>query len=221
MATIKRKTSEPYVLDEAAIKVALIDRVLCDLGAHDFITRELPYSFNRRRADLAIIGQQFTGFEIKSDVDNLNKLDEQIAAYNKSFHLTYIATTEKHLNNIRKSVPRSVGIYLFAPDGMQRIRKAVPRKRLDRARLLSMIDRKTIERALINKRTNSTLLKKMAIEDIYDFAAQALTQEQIEGLVRMELRVKYSGGFSLFMSERGEGTVTDDLLLLGIEREIF
>lgn len=220
MATMERKISEPDVLNEAAIKVALIDHVINDVEEGGFITRELPYSFNRRRADLVIIGQHFTAFEIKSDIDNLGKLNEQIHAYKKSFHSLYVVTTEKHLGIIKKMTPRNVGVYLFTSVGIQKIRNATIRKRLDKKRLLSLIDRSAIEQALINKQIKSSQLKRMTVEGLYNLAARILNQTKIEVLVQTELRLKYLGGYALFLSERGRATVTDDLLLLGKEREI-
>jgi hypothetical protein len=220
MKISERRLSEPYLLNEATIKAALIDYVIGDIGAHDCITRELPYSFNRRRADLVIIGKHFTAFEIKSDFDNLEKLSNQLREYKKSFHVTYVVSTQKHIDSIRKSAPKAVGIFLMSSEGIKQIRKALVRKRLEKVQLVSMVDRRTIERALVDQRIKSSLLNKMTLENLYDLASKSLTQERIEGLVRKELLSKYSRGFSLFMSERGEATLTDDLLLLGMERII-
>ena len=221
MSKTDHKLSTRIESNETAIKVALIDYLVSKISADSFITKELPYSFNRRRADLVVVGEQLVAFEIKSDIDNLDKLCEQIDSYNKSFHSTYIVTTEKHLNSVRKKSPSNVGIYIFKSGSINKIRKPSKRKRLDKRNLMSMIDRNVIEKNIVSRHIKHSNLKAMYMEELYELATSILNQREIEIIVRNTLSQKYLEGYSLFISERGEKTLEDDLPLLGKARNII
>lgn len=75
-----------------------------------FILEELGLSHGRCRADIAVLGTIFTGFEIKSNTDSLRRLKTQVRFYNAIFDRIYIISGDKHLNKIKKSVPKWWGI---------------------------------------------------------------------------------------------------------------
>ncbi|XWO14140.1 hypothetical protein HPDP_00857 [Candidatus Hepatincola sp. Pdp] len=104
----------------------------------DLLALEVNYAKNSRRADCLIISKStMTAIEIKSDGDNLYKLNNQIKDYKKSFDYTYVLTTPKHLNSIKQK--RGIGILLFKNQQITLIKPAIQQKELNKEYLLSML----------------------------------------------------------------------------------
>lgn len=112
--------------DEKVITCRLID-YLEDEFQFDFIAREVPFFSMRRRADIVAVdrkGNSTYGFEIKSDVDTLNRLEPQLEDYRLTFNYVYVVTTEKHVETV-KSHGLWFGVLVFNNEGLIRcIRRA-------------------------------------------------------------------------------------------------
>lgn len=65
------------------------------------------------RIDVAVINGVLHGYEIKSEVDTLNRLPNQINYYNKSLEKISVVTNKSHLKQIRELVPRWWGLILI------------------------------------------------------------------------------------------------------------
>ncbi len=68
---------------------------------------------NGSRADFLSINGKSTSYEIKSELDNLNKLNKQISDYLEVFEYNYLILDEKHISKISKSLPDSIGILSY------------------------------------------------------------------------------------------------------------
>lgn len=90
-------------------------------------------------------------FEIKSDKDNLKRLEEQVKTYQKAFTRVVVFTTEKHLNKVLKIYEDTeIGIAILDGDTMKIIQ--APRgceKYLDYRTLFSMLHKKEFEALVI------------------------------------------------------------------------
>lgn len=65
------------------------------------IGHEVLYSQNQRRADLVVIKQDLMyALEIKSDIDTINRLNDQIKDYLSTFDFVSVITTSKHIKEI-------------------------------------------------------------------------------------------------------------------------
>ena len=71
---------------------------------------ELGLHHGRCRADIAVINGQLIGYEIKSDVDSLRRLDNQIASYDAVFDRTHIIATPRHLIDVTTMIPDWWGV---------------------------------------------------------------------------------------------------------------
>lgn len=71
---------------------------------------ELGLQHGRCRADIAVINSHIIGYEIKSDVDSLHRLHNQIEGYNAIFDRTSIVVSERHLAEAIASVPQWWGV---------------------------------------------------------------------------------------------------------------
>ena len=94
--TLKRELAYKYVTEESNTQI--VDEL--DLAAASV------------RIDVAVINGHFHGFEIKSGVDTLNRLPDQLLGYQKVFDFITVVTEKKHLKHVREIAPKWVGISL-------------------------------------------------------------------------------------------------------------
>lgn len=89
------------------------------------ILKELHICNGSSVADLAIINGSLYAFEIKSDVDTLNRLPLQINHYNKVFDYITIVTGENHLKKATEIVPDFWGIWTVATLNGQTVKTVI------------------------------------------------------------------------------------------------
>ena len=131
--------------NESSMLTSLIE-YLEATSTFDFIAREVPFSYRLRRADL-VVGEKdsfrTTAYEIKSDSDNLLKIEEQLKDYKEVFNYVYVVTTKKHLKNVRK-IGLWFGIIIIDGDKtVTVIRKARFRSRLNLSKIKSSMIKDT------------------------------------------------------------------------------
>lgn len=61
------------------------------------------------------------GIEIKSDKDNVARLDKQLEAYKKYFDYVYVVVTSKNIEGVVKKAGSTVGIILYEKEGQYKI----------------------------------------------------------------------------------------------------
>ncbi|TVT60166.1 MAG: sce7726 family protein [Sedimenticola thiotaurini] len=201
-------------MSESAIKAKLIDFLLSQpLQSKLVIANEMVFADGSRRADLVLITNAIQAFEIKSEKDNLDKLPEQLADYEKYFQSVYVVCHRKHLQNIRK-INKKFGILLATNDGIISIRKATYRKRIKPIFLLGHLDRNTLLGIL--RLTDSTRRPKgyISINELRTYLCGKLEYKFLYDAVKEYLSTKYERSNDQFLSERGAITIEDDLLLL-------
>jgi hypothetical protein len=76
------------------------------------VINELGLNHGKNRADIAIINGRLIGYEIKSDLDSLRRLNEQIVSYNAIFDHSYLIVTKRHLKDAEAILPEWWGIIL-------------------------------------------------------------------------------------------------------------
>src|SRR5690349_12621312 len=77
---------------------------------HTLVVDELGLNHGESRADIAVINGLLVGYEIKSNEDSLNRLEEQVKAYNAIFDKITIVIGTRHLKNIHNRIPSWWGI---------------------------------------------------------------------------------------------------------------
>jgi hypothetical protein len=99
---------------EYIYKAALTHKIL--LGRHSLRTASMLNEFRvgECKADLAILNGTSTVYEVKSERDSLSRLERQLSAYAKVFAQVYVIVAEPHLDAVRGSVPRDVGIMVLS-----------------------------------------------------------------------------------------------------------
>lgn len=98
---------------EYAYKAAITHKVL--LGAHKLHTASMLTEFRVGgcKADVVILNGTSTVYEIKSERDRLDRLQDQISAYRKVFAKVNVITGENHVKEVLASVPSDVGILIL------------------------------------------------------------------------------------------------------------
>lgn len=109
---INKTKKTAYTTNDKIIRTALTE-VLVNKHANDRTVRiiqELGVNHGASRVDIAVVNGVMHGYEIKSDLDNFNRLPEQMEAYNKIFNKMTIVVGWSHLEAAINTVPDWWGI---------------------------------------------------------------------------------------------------------------
>ncbi len=109
----------------------------------DLLISEMGLCRGISRVDLAVVNGVLHGYEIKSDLDTLNRLPSQLEMYEKYFSFLTVVTTDFHIKHLRKDLPKWVGI-TKAKDkngviAFKILRKAKINKRVDKMMLVQLL----------------------------------------------------------------------------------
>ena len=106
--------------NEYFYKNTLLNKLL--LGVHSINTTtaltEVPIA--KSKADFVLINGKAVVYEIKTELDNLERLSSQIDDYYKAFDHVAVVTFEKNLLQLQKvldSIDKPVGIYVLRKNG--------------------------------------------------------------------------------------------------------
>lgn len=99
-----------YYPNEISIKSSFINKVLLKNNNHTTI---FELNSGSSRVDLCKINGISIAFEIKTDLDNFNRLDKQLNDYLKIFEKVYVICSTKNVENIIKIIPDECGIYSY------------------------------------------------------------------------------------------------------------
>jgi hypothetical protein len=106
-------------MDEGTIKASILSHVRRALRARErpVITTEYSLGSSCVRADLAILGDEFIGIEIKSAGDTLRRLRSQLAAYARYFDRVVLVAAERHLKGIDEAWLDGAALWQLKADG--------------------------------------------------------------------------------------------------------
>ena len=113
VATIKQRQVNPLqVVGEREIRQALLMKHLRAFRRRDdtLVVRELGLAHARSRIDIAVINGVIHGFEIKSALDGLGRLSDQLAVYSRSLQKLTLVVAPRHLDRVTKMVPPWCGL---------------------------------------------------------------------------------------------------------------
>lgn len=95
---------------EYVYKNAITNKIL--LGRHSLNTSALISEMNVRnsKADIVIFNGTSTVYEIKTELDSLNRIDSQLKDYLKCFDKIYIVTTLEKIEKLKNRIPEKIGL---------------------------------------------------------------------------------------------------------------
>lgn len=100
----------PSGITERAIRDALIEYLRGVMKPGDLLVEELGVEHGSARVDVALLSDQLAGFEIKSDFDTLDRLAQQMHAFQRVFDELTIVTTPAFADQVDALLPEWWGI---------------------------------------------------------------------------------------------------------------
>lgn len=88
---------------------------------------ELPV--NKSKADFVMINGKGIVYEIKTELDNIERLNNQIEDYYRAFSYVNVVTCMNHLDKIKKSIDENVGIIILTENNKLETVKEAKEKR--------------------------------------------------------------------------------------------
>lgn len=202
--------------NEYFYKNTLLNKLL--LGVHSINTTtaltELPIS--KSKADFVLINGKAVVYEIKTELDNLNRLISQINDYYKAFDHVSIVTYDKNINQLMKNLvhlKKPVGIYVLHDNNkLSEIRHPCSyTDDLDKLALFRILRKKEYENILIKKYGElpntsqfnyysvcKDLFAKMPIEESYHYFLMELKNRakiEKEEFVKVPYELKFLAYF--------------------------
>lgn len=112
---------------EYVYKNAIAEKLF--LGTHSLRTAFMLTEFrvDGCKADAVLLNGTSHVYEIKSELDNLDRLERQLVAYGKIFDRITVITTERLFPSIEKRIPDNIGIMVLA-EGKYRFRRTPKRE---------------------------------------------------------------------------------------------
>lgn len=169
------------------------------------IGNEIMYGTYRKVVDLLMIYNNHTyAIEIKSEKDNINRLESQINEYSKIFDYIIIICTEKHYEKIETIITKNIGVIIVKKNLLSKKRKATLCKKKDKKEILF-----TIPAQYLNKVTNLNYSADILIQTI-----SKRSIKKINEIFYSYLLNKLTNSYNNFLSQKGKYTIEEDLDLL-------
>lgn len=156
------------------------------------IVDELGLEHGKCRADIAIINGHMDGFEIKSDVDSLSRLEHQINSYNAIFDHSSVIVTIRHLNEATRILPVWWGIISAIESNsnvpkFRIIRTPHQNAKIDNYAVAQLLWREEAQEVLFNLGMRGAKLRqKRSI--LYGYIVQMLDSNELRHIVREYLK---------------------------------
>ena len=182
-------------LDEKQIKAILIDQLMQNSPNHQIICSEVPLLGGKRWVDiLEIKPNSLIAYEIKSDLDNLSKIENQINDYTETFNEVYIVLSKKFIDKYK--VPSKIG-YFLVDSNMRSVslkRKSSKKIHLSKENLSYFLWKKDIPPVFKKKHEDIISIRKKLV--------QKSTTKDLHQLAIKALEKRYRHRFDLFLKER-------------------
>jgi hypothetical protein len=135
---IRRRQLAPGQLSLGLVDdpVAIRDVLVAQLRDDERVGRlvpEMALCQGAARIDLAAIGVELDGYEIKSDRDDLRRLPVQAATYGRVFDRLTLVASDRHLTSAAAQIPEWWGLSVINADArrIERLREASPNPSFD------------------------------------------------------------------------------------------
>jgi hypothetical protein len=106
------------LLNDIKVRMLLLNELNSKYGEciDTRIINELGLENGASRVDVAVVNGIMHGYEIKSDLDNLQRLPRQMEYYNRAFERMTIVVGRKYLNEVKEVIPNWWGIKTISSD---------------------------------------------------------------------------------------------------------
>lgn len=183
------------------IRLALEQKLLNEHGDEPdtLIRHEVGICAGKRRIDVALVNGELAGYEIKSDVDTLSRLEGQAEAYSNVLDRAILVTTERHLLDALNKIPDWWGVLVvhIERDNMQlnAFRQSGMNKKHDAFSLAQLLWKDEALTELRSRELGRGLANK-ARYYVWEALADALTVDELRSIIRgrLKARLEWPGG---------------------------
>ena len=99
--------------------------------------------------DVMAVTDRLIGYEIKSDLDNYTRLQEQVKSYTAFFDENYLVVGQRHIHSAAERVPDSWGILCVTESDISLVRKATTNTSVSRRKQLSILWKLELKNLLV------------------------------------------------------------------------
>lgn len=157
------------------------------------IRHELGLYGGKRRIDVAVVNEEFTGYEIKSDEDTLIRLRGQVEDYSRVFDRAILVTTKRHFDDALAMLPNWWGIILASFENgiilLENVYKPGLNEQYDAFSLAQLLWREEALKKLRLYNKGQGLSKK-ARYYVWKALAAAVSLNDLRSIVRASLKAR-------------------------------
>lgn len=190
MNTVKTFKVRLGPTDDRTIRAALVEKRLHNHRNRNgtLLIHELGLAHARGRIDLAVINGVVHGYEIKSELDTLRRLESQLDVYCRSLQKLTFVVTEKHISNVIECVPSWCGVQLVKRGHRGAIhftvlQKAIRNPNLDLFVMAHLLWRQEVHDILAKWGTNKAILRSPRTI-LYRELVANVSEAQLTGLIK-------------------------------------
>jgi hypothetical protein len=147
------------------------------------------------RVDIAVVNGSFTGYEIKSEADTLQRLPHQVGVYSRLLDQVTVVSGSRHLDKVRAIVPQWWGLLeVREQDGEIEFRVTQQPKKnpsIDPFALAQLLWRDEAL-ALLARLGFDKGMRSKARPEIWKRLCESTTTSQLSSLVREQLKARRS-----------------------------
>ena len=179
------------------------------------IALEARYGHSSRRADILLITTSTHAFEIKSDIDNLTRLPDQMHDYRRTFDKVTVVTTARHRAKIKKIASPNDGIMIIKDNVVYEERIASINGNITKKNLISICSKKSLSNRLGLSGSCRTL------NELRKLSEKKLSLNEIKLVATKELVERFKGRYQQFCSETYPPFRESDLIILKYGSTLF
>lgn len=187
-----------YYHNEITIKSNFINNILLKTKNHITI---FELNAGKSRLDLCKVNGSSIAYEIKTDLDNLNRLKKQLDDYLKLFEKVYIICSKKRAETIEKYLPNECGIYSYRVTKkgkyiFNEIKVAKYSNMLNSKNQLELLTKKELEN-IANK-------KSLSRSSLIEYIISKYGANEINIIFKKVLKAKYSNQWNFLQSRQDD-----------------
>lgn len=185
------------------------------LGVEYFAALEARYAANDRRADVLVVSDHSHAYEIKSDVDRLDRLPEQLKDYRRTFDFLTVVTTQTHVTKVKKMLGKNDGLVVISDQGICEIKAPKRNKKIAKRNMVSMCSKPVLAKAL------NVACSTLPLEEIRTLAERKLRLVELRQATFQELKRRFKDKYDAFLEEARIPYRESDMTLLQHNDRLF
>lgn len=173
-----------------------------------FAAMEARYASKERRADVLVVSSHTHAYEIKSDVDRLDRLTEQLKDYRQTFDFLTIVTTQIHAHNVKRMLGGNDGLIVISCDEVIEAKRPKMNRKITKKNMISLCSKTTLAEAL------GVANGSVNLEEIRSLAERKLPLSDLRNAAVQELRRRFEDKYYAFLENACIPYRESDLTLL-------